>query len=46
MGAFNFTLPGGISLNVEAIANEGSTEKEAIIQELKDMSGSWYIMTT
>ena len=34
------------SINVESIANEGSTEKEAILQELKDMSGAWYILTT
>lgn len=46
MGAFSYNLPGGISVNVEAIANEGSNEKDQIIQELKDMSGSWYIMTT
>lgn len=46
LNSFNFALPGGISINAEAIANEGSTEKEQIIQEIKDMSGSWYIMTT
>ena len=46
MGAFSYQMPGNISVNVEAIANEGSTEKENIIQELKDMSGAWYIMTT
>lgn len=46
LGAFSFQLPGNISVNVEQIANEGSTEKEQIIQELKDMSGAWYIMTT
>jgi hypothetical protein len=39
-------MPGNINVNVEAIANEGSTEKEQIIQELKDMSGAWYILTT
>ena len=46
LGAFSYQLPGNISVNVEAIANEGSTEKEQIIQELKDMSGAWYIMTS
>ena len=46
LGAFSYQLPGNISVNVEAIANEGSTEKEQILQELKDMSGSWYIMTS
>lgn len=46
LGAFSFQLPGNISVNVEQIANEGNTEKEQIIQELKDMSGAWYIMTT
>lgn len=46
LGTFNYSLPGGISINVESIANEGSTEKENIIQELKDMSASWYILTT
>lgn len=46
LGTFSYQLPGNISVNVEAIANEGSTEKEQIIQELKDMSGSWYMMTS
>ena len=36
---------GNISINVEQIANEGNAEKDNIIQEIKDMSGSWYIMT-
>lgn len=46
LGAFSYQLPGNISVNVEAIANEGSTEKEQILQEIKDMSGAWYIMTS
>lgn len=46
MGVFSYQLPGNISVNVEAIANEGSNEKEQILQELKDMSAPWYIMTT
>ena len=46
LGAFSYQLPGNISVNVEAIANEGSTEKEQILQELTDMSGAWYIMTS
>ena len=46
LGAFSYQLPGNITVNVEAIANEGSTEKEQILQELKDMSGAWYIMTS
>ena len=46
LGAFSYQMPGNISVNVEAIANEGATEKENIIQELKDMSGAWYILTT
>ena len=46
LGAFSYQLPGNITVNVEAIANEGSTEKEQILQELKDMSGAWYILTT
>ena len=46
LGAFSYQLPGNISVNVEAIANEGATEKENIIQELKDMSGAWYILTS
>ena len=46
LNAFSYQLPGNISINSEAIANEGNTEKEAIIQELKDMSGAWYILTT
>lgn len=46
LGAFSYQMPGNISINVEAIANEGTTEKENILQELKDMSGAWYILTT
>lgn len=46
LGAFTYQMPGNVNVNVEAIANEGSSEKEQILQELKDMSGSWYIMTT
>ena len=46
VGAFSYQLPGNISVNVEAIANGASTEKEQILQELKDMSGAWYIMTS
>lgn len=46
LGAFSYQLPGNITVNVEAIANEGATEKENIIQELKDMSGAWYILTS
>ena len=45
LNSFSFSLPGNISINAEAIANEGSTEKDQIIQELKDMSAPWYIMT-
>ena len=46
LNSFTYNLPGNISINSEAIANEGNAEKEAIIQELKDMSGAWYILTT
>ena len=46
LGAFSYQLPGNITVNVEAIANEGATEKENIIQEPKDMSGAWYILTS
>ena len=46
LNSFSYQMPGNINVNVEAIANEGSTEKEQIIQELKDMSGAWYILTT
>lgn len=46
LGTFTYQMPGNVSINVESIANEGSTEKEAILQELKDMSGAWYILTT
>ena len=45
LGTFSYQLPGNISINVEQIANEGNAEKESILQEIKDMSGSWYIMT-
>ena len=46
LNSFTYNLPGNVSINAEAIANEGNEEKAAIIQELKDMSGAWYIMTT
>ena len=46
IGSFNYQLPGNISINVESIANDGATEKQEILQELKDMSGAWYMMTT
>lgn len=46
LNSFTYQLPGNVSINSEAIANEGNAEKEAIIQELKDMSGAWYILTT
>ena len=46
LGTFSYQMPGNVSINVESIANEGATEKEAILQELKDMSGAWYIFTT
>jgi len=46
LGAFSYQMPGNVNINVEAIANEGATEKENIIQELKDMSGAWYILTS
>jgi hypothetical protein len=45
LGTFTYQLPGNVTINVDQIANEGSAEKENIIQEIKDMSGSWYIMT-
>jgi len=45
LNSFSYQLPGNISINAEAIANEGNTEKENIIQELKDMSAPWYILT-
>ena len=46
LNSFTYNLPGNVSINSEAIANEGNEEKAAIIQELKDMSGAWYILTT
>ena len=45
LGTFSYQLPGNVSINVDQISNEGRSEKESIIQEIKDMSGSWYIMT-
>ena len=45
LGTFTYQLPGNISINVDQIANEGNAEKDSILQEIKDMSGSWYIMT-
>ena len=45
LGTFTYQLPGNVNINVDQIANEGNSEKESIIQEIKDMSGSWYIMT-
>lgn len=46
LGTFTYQMPGNISINVEKIENSGESQKEQILQELKDMSGAWYIMTT
>lgn len=46
LGTFTYQMPGNISINVEKIESSGESQKEQILQELKDMSGSWYIMTT
>lgn len=46
LSTFTYQMPGNISINVDSIANDGATEKEAIRQELRDLSGAWYIMTT
>lgn len=46
LGTFTYQMPGNININVESIANDGASEKEQILQELKDMSGAWYIMTS
>ena len=46
LGSYNYNMPGNITINVDSIADDGKTEKEQVIQELKDMSGAWYIMTT
>ena len=45
LNAFSYQLPGNISINVEAITGEGMTEREMVIQELKDMRSNWFIMT-
>ena len=46
LSTFTYQMPGNISINVDSIANDGATEKEAIRQEIRDLSGAWYIMTT
>ena len=46
LGSYNYNMPGNITINVDSIADDGKTEKEQVIQELKDMSGAWYIMTS
>jgi len=46
LNSFTYNLPGNVSINSEAIADEGKQEMENIMQELRDMSGAWYIMTT
>ena len=46
LGSYNYNMPGNITINVDSIADDGKTEKEQILQELKDMSGAWYIMTS
>ena len=45
LNAFQYNLPGNISINVEAITGEGLSEREMVIQELKDMRSNWYILT-
>lgn len=44
LSAFNYTLPGGISINADIISNDGENEKQMIIQEIKDMRTNGYIM--
>lgn len=46
LSTFTYQMPGNISINVDSIANDGASEKERILQELRDLSGSWYIMTS
>lgn len=46
IGSYNYSMPGNITLNIDSIVGDGNSEKEAVIQELKDISGNWYIMTT
>ena len=46
LGSYNYNMPGNITINVDSIADDGKTEKEQVIQELKDMSGAWYILTS
>lgn len=38
LSTFSYSLPGGVSINVEAIQGDGQQEKAEILQELKDMS--------
>jgi len=45
LNAFSYQLPGNISINVDAIVGEGMSEREMVIQELKDMRSNWYILT-
>lgn len=46
IGAYNYNLPGNITLNIDSIVGDGNSEKEAVIQELKDISANWYVMTS
>lgn len=40
---WNFTLPGNVTLNLQ---NDGTSEISEIKQEIKEMQGNWYFLTT
>lgn len=45
LNAFQYNLPGNISINVDAITGEGQSERDLVIQELKEMRSNWFILT-
>lgn len=46
LGAFDFKLPGGITINFDSYKEEGSEELEKLEEELKNDEGmDWFVMT-
>ena len=45
LGTFNFNLPGEITINYDLVMNEGQTELDALIEEIKGDEGVDYFFT-
>jgi hypothetical protein len=45
LGTFNFNLPGNITINYDLVMNEGQTELEEVVEEIKGDEGVDYFFT-